>query len=280
LKRNAIVRFAGETIERLLLRHADKVIAKTESVAQVYSSLYPGISPDKFLVLYGGIEWAVYDSIEACVRTDRFTICHTGILYEDSVDPEPFFRAVRELTDEGLQIEVLFLGEKAGAIEGLIQSYHLQDQMRTLGHKPYLEAAAYQKAADLLLAFSCLTPYKILSKLAQYVAARKPLLVITELDVDPSGAFVEDNRRGLSVENSPEVIKDAILLIHGLWQEGSLGSRFDLVLRESVSFDYLVSRISDCLGVGHPGWKRLQTFPRKPGLSAHRQDHEFEFACG
>ncbi len=252
LKKNIIVRFTGETIERLLLRQADKVIAKTESVAQIYSSLYPGISADKFMVLYGGIEWAVYDSIKARIKSERFLICHTGILYEDSVDPEPFFRAIRGLADEGVEIDVLFLGEKSGIIEDLIKSYRLGDRIQELGHKPYLEAAAYQKSADLLLAFSCLTPYKILSKLAPYVAARKPVLVIKELKVDPSGEFVEGNRRGLAVENSPETIKEAILDVYGLWREQITESKFDLGHMESISFDYLASRISDCLGISHP----------------------------
>ena len=122
------------------------------------------------MVLYGGVEWDTYDSVDPAPNSEVFLICHTGILYEDSVDPEPFFRSARDAVDEGIPIEMVFLGERSPALEDLVARYGLGNRVKMPGHRPYSEAVEYQKAAVLLLVFSCLTPYKIPSKIAQYVA--------------------------------------------------------------------------------------------------------------
>lgn len=249
LNRSGFMRTVGRAIEGNILRITDTVITKTDAASKQYPKLYPNVPPDRFITLYGGVDLDAYEAATAMPLEEAFVICHTGLVYADSVDPEPFFSAIRKVLDDGAAVQVVLTGDKNPTVESLVAKYQLGAQVRITGHIPFPEVISYQKSSTLLLAFSFLTPYKIPSKISQYITAGRPVLLIRELEKDTAAHFVESSRRGVAVTNDSDSIKEAISRAYALWKEGSLDKDFDLRLMESLTFDYIACEIARSLGL-------------------------------
>ena len=82
--------------------------------------------------------------------------------------------------------------------------------------------------------------------------SKKPVLVIKEIEQDPSAEFVEIHHKGIAAANNPQSIKQALTRIYGAFVKGKLAEEFDLVPMESISFSYIASKISSNLGICSP----------------------------
>lgn len=234
-------------MERKVLNAADNIIVRAQTVVDAYRRIYPMVAAEKYMNLYGGIEWDEYDGIKVQPQKEKFLICHTGILYGDSINPRPFFEAIRRLVIEGVPVEVLMLGATDHEVLKVVEECGIENHVAFKGHRPYSEVVVNQKSADLLVAFGFNTIYKIPSKIAQYIAARKPILYLAELKEDPSARLIEQNNRGIVVPNSAEYIQKAIKKIYKSSEYGKLEDHFDFSTMENISFSYIASKIMDAL---------------------------------
>jgi glycosyltransferase involved in cell wall biosynthesis len=246
MKNKHLVRLGG-FFEKRFLAGADKIITRTPAVTREYLRIYPDLERDRFIELYGGIDWEEYDSVKPESEKNEFTICHTGLLYADTADPAPFFHALSDLVSERLPIRLLLLGEVDPETEVMVKKMNLEENVTFTGHRPYSEVVHYQRSSSMLLAFSPTTPYKIPSKIGQYIAARRPILLITDLDCDPSADLVFTNNRGLVSANSKDRIREAILRIYEYWEKDVMDEQFDFSQMSNISYQYIAASIKKSL---------------------------------
>ena len=178
---------AASQFEAAALSRSSGVIFRTPAAVKAYRDKYLSLDPARFSVLYGGVDWEAYDGI-ASDAADQFTICYTGTIYADSVDPAPFFQAVARVVGRHKRaLRVLMIGAESPAVLRLVRELGLQGAVSLEGHVPIGQIATWQRSAHLLLAFGVNCEYKISSKLAQYFAARVPVLYVSEA-ADDQGA--------------------------------------------------------------------------------------------
>jgi glycosyltransferase involved in cell wall biosynthesis len=151
---------------------------------------------------------------------DRFVITHGGSLYRKR-DPRPFLRAISELVQDKVISEEELLVQFIGSIDSefdlpqWVRDFDLEAMVRLeppIPHEKYLQRLA---ASDLLLCIQPRTDLQVPSKLFEYMAVNKPVLVLTH-----DGAtrdVVKQYGRGTVVEPEDVAgIKETVLqLVHG-----------------------------------------------------------------
>ena len=217
------VRYAVlKKIERTVIHAADRVILNTEPLYQDFCSYYPEVNATKFLTIMNGIDPDDYRDLQTAsdFSNDRFVITHGGSLYRKR-DPRPFLRAISELVQEKAISEEELLVQFIGSIDS---EFDLPQWVHDLGleavvrleppipHEKYLQRLA---ASDLLLCIQPRTDLQVPSKLFEYMAVNKPVLVLTH-----DGAtrdLVQQYGRGTVVDPEDVAgIKEIVLqLVHG-----------------------------------------------------------------
>ena len=234
-------------LERHALARCRAAIVRTQATVRAYRDRYPAVPGDRFIVLYGGVDRGLYDATGGPFIQDRFSIVYTGVVYSDTVSPEPFFRAVQQIVSGGVALDVVMAGARSPAVEQIVARLDLAGVVSMPGHLALAEVAAVQQRASLLLAFGFRDPFKISSKLAQYFAARVPVLYIAGSGADPGAVLVSQSRRGLVVANDTAEIRAAIESVRLLRVDGGLAGRFDLSSTDEYSWESVARSVGSLL---------------------------------
>jgi glycosyltransferase involved in cell wall biosynthesis len=238
-------------LERKALCRSAAAIFRTQAAISAYRTYYSGVPADRFTVLYGGVDWEPYDAApDVPARPTVFSIAYTGTIYADSVDPAPFFMALARIVRSGAVIDVRIAGAPSRVITELVRDLDLDHVVRQVGHVDAKGVVAIQRTATLLLAFGCSSRYKISSKLAQYIAARTPILYVAESEAEPGAELVRQSRRGEVVRNEADAIEAAILDFRQAWECGELRDRFELSRSTEFSWQQLGGEVGSLLGGG------------------------------
>jgi len=117
--------------------------------------------------------------------SEKFTVAHTGNLYDGKRDPDRFFRALSELIREGKidsrDIQIEFYGNKEGWLEDEIKEYALQGMVKMNGPVSREESIKAQRTAQMLLLLTWDDPRDSMgcpAKLYDYLAAGRPIISI------------------------------------------------------------------------------------------------------
>jgi glycosyltransferase involved in cell wall biosynthesis len=217
--RNGIIgRMQGRT-ERKVLADADALITVSDPWAQRLRRRYPskpsycvtnGFDPDE--VLQGD-----------CELDKKFSITHTGILYEGRRDPSLLLEVLRELIDAGQinrsDLLLRFYGPSESFVPAILRRFGLEDvaELRSVGRAEVLDV---QRRSQLLLVLSWSGPKENgghTGKIFEYLAARRPVMayggsrgVLAEL--------LEDVNAGVHVE-SKEEIRSVLLKAYGEYKQ-------------------------------------------------------------
>ena len=240
-------------IEEHALRRCSSAIFRTSAVADAYSAAYRSVPADRLAVIYGGVDYELYDAPNAPSGAELFQICYTGTIYHHSADPSPFFHAVaRIVAGRRGRVRVIIAGAENPTIARLVKELDLTTAVTMTGHLPMSRIVPIQRSANLLLAFGKDNPYQISAKLAEYISARVPVLYITESPDDPGAELIRSSGRGLLVENTVDAIEDAILRCLRLWQDNKLLSLFNLSRTDQFSWHRVADDLTPHI-TGLPG---------------------------
>jgi len=117
--------------------------------------------------------------------SDKFTVVHTGNLYNGKRDPEKFFLALSELIREGKidpkDVQIEFFGKREGWLEDEIKKYDLQGMVNVNGVVSREESINAQRKAQMLLLLTWDNPGESMvcpGKLYEYLAAGRPIISI------------------------------------------------------------------------------------------------------
>ncbi|WP_019140770.1 glycosyltransferase [Noviherbaspirillum massiliense] len=183
-------------IERQAIRHCCKAVFTTHSALDSYRQRFPGIAPDKFMVIENGYDEEGFQGIAGPSPSGnannverRITLLHSGVLYPDGRDPSSFFEAISRLKADGraspssLSVILRATGD-APYFLGLAKKHAVDDIVRIEPPLPYREALREMLEADGLLAIQG-TPFntQVPAKIYEYFRARRPIFAL----VDPRG---------------------------------------------------------------------------------------------
>jgi len=181
-------------LERKTLQRCRYAVFTTQSALDSYRARFPDIDPGKLRLIENGYDEDEFGALIGNIQVTRnpdqpLTLLHSGVLYRNGRDPEPFIQALAALKAAGridgasLQVILRAPGDMAG-VRAKAERHGVTDIVSVLPPVPYSEALAEMLAADALLLFQG-TPFnsQIPAKVYEYFRARKPILGL----VDPAG---------------------------------------------------------------------------------------------
>jgi glycosyltransferase involved in cell wall biosynthesis len=171
-------------LERTVARAADRCIGVTEPITR---DLRERLGARATTITNGfdldDPELAAVDGAPA--RDGRHTVVHTGSLAYGGRDPRPVLDALRLLDADAPEIadrlELVFAGPVSPSERDAIEAPDLRGRARALGMLPRAEAIAWQRGAGTLLLLTGDRQVGVATgKLYEYLAARRPVLVLGE----------------------------------------------------------------------------------------------------
>ena len=208
-------RWLEERLQRELLSSARGLVTVSEPLAEHLRSSY-----DKpTAVILNGYDMRDHQRAAALARDAehprssdrRLTIAYTGMLYAGRRNPEPLFQALALMGDDASRIHVEFTGRYLHEVEPLARRHGVGAQITVQSTVPYLESLARQQRADVLLLLTDSDPAQrgvFTGKLFEYLAARRPLLVVGGRD-NVAAQLVEQRQVGF-VSDDPRRIAEQL----------------------------------------------------------------------
>lgn len=170
--------------EAAIIAEADIVIFTTKETADLVMAKYPGAWQSKVRVVSHGFDAALLGLVNGSQKSDKFTIIHTGNLYEHR-EPMAFLEALslmrKEMPDMPLQVN--FVGYASQALHDRVAELELEDFVTLSAAVPYIESLAIARTADLLLVIDAPSDKSVFlpSKIPDYLVLRQPLLALTPI---------------------------------------------------------------------------------------------------
>jgi len=217
-------RWLDKIFEKLLLKRANLIAFTTQQTKDLYIKNYK-LNKERTDTIIHGFNEEEFKYITP-EKSLRFRIVHTGTLYDDIRNPNHFFKALACLQE--LPIEVILAGHVPINHLETIKELRLEEKIKYLGNVSYTRSLALQKSADILLLIGNTGQLQLPSKIFEYLAIRRPILVIKTDQNDLAANLVARNNSGLIVANQPEEIVQAIRQIYSYWRNNTLETTFNL----------------------------------------------------
>lgn len=208
-------RAVDDALERAVARRADALTAVTDPIAADLRQRLGGHAT----TITNGFDPLedVADGGASLLRPARRSLVYTGSLAYGGSDPEPLLAAVRRLVEErpdvATSLDLIFAGALGAGEHAAIEDPALHGVARAVGALSRPRTLALQRAADALLVIAPdRRPSVATGKLFEYLAARKPILVLGERSA--AARIVREAEAGL-VASSDDVgaIADALCTV-------------------------------------------------------------------
>lgn len=165
-------------IEKWVLKHADYLIANTQSSCEVYKKKYPFLN-GKLTYIYNGYNKIVPFTRE---KEKEFLVLYTGAIY-DMQYLDYLFSAVKELYSKKKDIRLVFTGHSSYKAFDYAKKYDLQDIVTSEGFIDSNKLSELYSKASMLLFYNGfykghLKKEVIKSKLFDYIATGIPILAL------------------------------------------------------------------------------------------------------
>ena len=189
-------------MESLAIRHASVIVFTTESTRRMYLDRYPGLAPDKCVVIANGFDEEDFANLALGSAGSRpagqaVRLVHAGVIYTDDRDPRCFFKALSRLKAEGiigshnLKIDLRASGSE-GYYSALLQELNIQDLVHLLPALSHEDALQDLAGADGLLLFQAAScNHQIPAKVYEYFRFEKPVLALTNALGDTAALLKE-----------------------------------------------------------------------------------------
>lgn len=179
--RGGIVGAVQARTEKKMLAGADMLVTVSDPWANQLRARYPNKRVETITNAFDPDEIATGQ----CDLTPKFTITHTGMLYEGRRDPSLLLQVLRDLIDAGEIKEKDLLLRFYGPVEPflipLLKRHGMERVSEVSGPVPRPEVLKLQRESQLLLLLSWSGPNENgvhTGKVFEYLAARRPILGI------------------------------------------------------------------------------------------------------
>ena len=174
-------------IDRQVLRRASMVTTVSNGLATHLRQIHPRVH-----VLRNAIPEELLRLTPKREVPEKFTITYTGNLYAGKRDPRYLFRTLQDLIAAGElpkeELQLRYAGSNGADWLAMAEEFGLAECATDLGMLPYAEALRFQResSVNLLLSWSSPESQGILTgKFYEYIAARRPILLILSGTTDP-----------------------------------------------------------------------------------------------
>ena len=253
-------------LEHGVVKAASAFTFATRQIASIYKEYYPQIAHRQSFVIENGYDEELFSSLDtklvASSPNDRdVTFLHSGYLYGEERNPTHFLQALRSLSDESGQqarsFRAVFQGDRDQSYSDFVDEIGLRDLVEFRGTVPLEQSIQSLTQADILLLIQG-RKYRnqIPSKVYEYLAAKKPILALTESD-SATGELLKDVPWSIvAPHDDVDAIKGAILRIQNLLPDLNFDPRIygrRLRTRQLASCLDVVSRSAQSSAQIHQG---------------------------
>lgn len=224
LKRPAWRRQFDQRAERRVLSKAGAITLTTEATRSLYASIFPEMAP-RMMVIPMGYDPEEFRHVTVSTRPEadkeRIWLVHTGRLYREARDPEPFLSALDEVIRQDPvradRLRIFLVGEIDEVTRKRIKTSPASSIVREVPWVPYAESLRWMLAADELLLFGNKGELQIPGKLYNYIGSGTPILMLCETERDPGAQLLRGLPGTNLLPNSPQPIAQYLrdLLIRG-----------------------------------------------------------------
>jgi len=224
LERPAWRRQLDQMAERRVLSKAGAITLTTEATRALYASIFPEMAP-RMMVVPMGYDPEEFSHVTVPARPDadqdRVWLVHTGRLYREARDPEPFLSALEEIVRQDPvradRLRVFLVGEVDEVTRKRIETSPASSIVREVPWVPYIKSLCWMLAADELLLFGNKGELQIPGKLFNYIGSGTPILMLCETERDPGAQLLRGMPGARLLPNSPQHIAQYLreLLLRG-----------------------------------------------------------------
>lgn len=186
-ERGRLRRRVEDRLERLVLRHADRVVATTPELLRLLERRAGSALGARGVTIHNGYDEEDFAHLDPTEEADRFTIVHGGALYPVLREPTAFFHAVRLALDRGAlpestRVHLLGPGPLAHSdgIRQLLTALRLAERVQVSDRIPYAAALRTMNAAAVLLLLQGgrEAATQIPNKAYEYLRLGRPILCV------------------------------------------------------------------------------------------------------
>ncbi|MEK6676071.1 MAG: glycosyltransferase [Planctomycetota bacterium] len=210
-----------EQLQCRILTSADVVVGVSEQQTEILSRSVPQ-EVHKFLTVTNGYDPEDFEAVKAIRRApdERFVLAHVG-RFDKARTPAGLFQGLREFADRiGAakdKVELRIIGHASADTLERLKTTEWPFQFRPyVSHREAIEEMVAADALLLPLPMGRNAETVIAAKLFEYLAAKRPILVVGP----PDGAcerIVRDSHAGIGVQPDATAIADALWKIVDDW---------------------------------------------------------------
>ncbi|MBM4140174.1 MAG: glycosyltransferase family 4 protein [Nitrospira sp.] len=232
-----------ERIERNILKRVDAISVTSEGIKKLYLERYPSLNEERIHVVTQGFDPVMFSQVKK-EMSSKFRIVYCGSFYKNLRDPMAFFKAIKEMDKEN--IEVIIAG-RINEFADILKKEGLCEKIKYRGFLDHKESLALQKSATVLLHIGNFTDVQVPGKIYEYFGAERPILCIKGIDRDLSAELVKRYNKGIMADNKKEDITEGIMKLYELWQKGLLDASFNLDAVEDLTWRKRAEDISNII---------------------------------
>lgn len=211
LKYSAVAKW----IEKKTIQNCTNAVYTTERAAQLYQRLYPDEKLAKFTVIENGFDEGNFKDITIVDKAinSKYSLLHSGAIYENGRDPKYLFQAISELHHEGAltedNFELIFRGASIDRYGAQIAELNITNLVHFKKNVPYKESLTEMASTSgLLLIQGPLFNNQIPGKAYEYIRCNKAILALTP-KTGSTGMLLQQVK-GTEIAEQVEQIKSAI----------------------------------------------------------------------
>ena len=236
-----------QRLEQEAFQQADKITI----VSPTWKKELEDIGAENVSVIPWGFDTDDYKHLTH-VDDGKFVLSHLGILGYDR-NPETLFKCIKELIDESEEFKTKVLlnfpGQVDYSVQESIENYNLKSYVNLPGNVDRSTALQLMKNSNILLLLlnkQANAKGRIPGKLFEYLAVRRPILCIGNIDGDSADIVMHSNAGRACTYTDHNALKDTILKEFDRYQKGQ--NQIDISSNiEEYSINKLTGKIAEYL---------------------------------
>lgn len=213
-------------LERQIVHAASAYTFATRQIARTYEDYYPHVLNRQRFIIENGYDEELFESVaelggRLSTSDSDVNFLHSGYLYGEERNPTHFLRALRGLSDDqmpgGRSFRAIFQGDRDQSYSDFVDEIELGDLVEFRPTVALHQSIQSLKQADVLLLIQG-RKYKnqIPSKVYEYLAAKKPILALTD-HKSATGQLLSEVPWSITAPHDDvDAIKTAILRVQNL----------------------------------------------------------------
>jgi glycosyltransferase involved in cell wall biosynthesis len=208
------------SLERKVLQTADRVI----TIGPYHVQRFESLGGRKVDGITNGFDTDDFEQVTK-VRTEKFTIRHTGIV-DELRDPRPFMLALKAVAGEmNGEVVVEFIGNVNSAFKDFVNNDAVLSPItrftQTVPHKELLQLYGRTDLLLLVLAHTALAPGNLPGKFFEYLASGVPIVAVGPVVGDVADVLKTSGAGEIFERSSQSAIEALLRRKFELWKKGT-----------------------------------------------------------